>query len=180
MKKILSIVVLAAGVVLPFAFSSNAFAASCPVGFTGPNSANICTSVTAYQCSIKNDTTVDVVNQNVQIAVSGNAAAGGAGSVGDVKTGSATNSNGTTFTAKVTNGACTVAATVPATPTPTPTPTQAPTKQTVTAPKPASAAALPDTSSSNAPLLIGGSIALLGAAAVATRVAIATYGRAKS
>lgn len=117
MSKLKQLGMWAVMALVPFALAAPVSAQStCQIGFTGPNSNNECTSTTEYVCKIKNDTTVSVDNENVQIAVSGNASGSGNTSSGDVKTGSATNSNNVTFTATVTNPTtCNVVATVPAT-----------------------------------------------------------------
>jgi len=179
MKKVLRIVIVTVASMVPLIFSGSAFAAStCRVGYTGPDSNNMCTSVTTYACTVVNDTTVDIDNQNTQVTVAGNASAGGNGATGTVSTGSATNSNGTTFNVTVTNQGvtktCSVVATVPATTTPT-----AP-AQTVTPPQPVAAKTLPNTSNNETLPILGGVVALLGIGAIAARLATVAYSRLKS
>lgn len=109
MKKLQNILVAMMAVLLPVLFSGGAYAVdSCPVGYTGPNSSNLCISETTYNCTVINSTTVEVNNSNTQIAVTGDAQNGSSGS--------ATNSNGVTFNATVDNSGelCTVVASVPA------------------------------------------------------------------
>lgn len=102
-------------------------AQTCEVGFTGPNSNNQCVSETQFECEIVNDNKVNIVNENFQVAVSGNASGEGGAETGGALTGSATNDNGVTFDVTVKNTGvegtpvCTVVATtVPVTPAPTP------------------------------------------------------------
>lgn len=176
--------ILAVGVItfIPLAVSSNAFATgTCAIGYTGPDSNNQCISVTKYTCTIKNDTTVDVTNENVQIAVTGNASDTDNTTGGSASTGSATNSNGTTFNATVTNaGVCTVVATVPATVTSV-TPPVATVTPTVPAPQGKGAAAgLPNTSGDSTMAYVAGLVGVFGAGAVISRLAVMAYSRLKS
>lgn len=165
--------ILAGGIValMPLAMGGTASAAgTCQEGFTGPNSKNICTSVKKYECTVINNNTVKVADENVQIAVSGDATGSGS------STGSATNTNGTTFNATVTNGqTCVVVATTPAIP-----PKTTPPKTTVPAPEKTPAAVLPNTSGDEVMAYIAGLIALLGVGAVVARVAVSVYGHMKS
>lgn len=172
MKKLVRIVTTAVIALTPIIFGGSAFAAgTCGVGFTGPDSNNVCTSTTSYVCTIVNDTTASVTNQNVQVAVSGSG-------TGTVLTGSATNSNGTTFNVTVNNASklCMVVATVPATVTPaTPAPAT-----TVSAPQKVTAKALPNTAGNPMIENIALLVALLGAGVVASRIAVSVYSRIKS
>ena len=104
---------------------ATAFAGStCDIGFTGPDSKNICTATTTYTCKVTNNNKIDFYNENEQVAASGDATVSGNTSGGTAMTGTATNSNGTTFNATVTNGdVCTAVVTKPANVTPeTPAP----------------------------------------------------------
>lgn len=173
MNRIYKSSLVVALLLLPFGFSASASAAStCAVGYTGPDSNNLCTSTTTYACTVNNDTEIDVTGQNIQIAVSGDASGGTA------STGSTTNANGTTFTATVTNGTCVAVATVPATTT-TPVVPQTPTPAVV-APQKASVATLPNTDGQS-PLVSAGIIAAsLGAGAIVVRLGMSLYSRMKS
>lgn len=92
-------------------------ASTCPIGFTGPDSTNTCVSTQTYQCTVTNNNQVDIVGQNAQGSISGNAGSGGNTSGGNVQTGTATNSNGASFNFEVTNGnVCTAVRTVAPTP----------------------------------------------------------------
>lgn len=88
---------------------------TCPVGYTGPGSTNICTSIETYTCTVTNNNQVTIDNQNAQGSVSGDAS----GEDG-AQTGTATNSNGAVFNFEITNeGVCTAVRTVaPTTSTP--------------------------------------------------------------
>lgn len=112
--------------------SSVSAVSTCPAGFTGPGSTNICTSVETFACTVSNTNQVTVTNQNAQGSVSGNASGNGA------QSGTATNSNGTVFNVSVTNeGVCTAVRAVPATPvaeSPTPSTPQAQVVATAEAP----------------------------------------------
>lgn len=101
---------------MPFmAGNSVAAASTCQEGYTGPDSNNLCTSIVTYTCTVINDNTVQVDNANTQISVSGNAGSEGGTGGGGAVSGSATNANGVTFNATVTNNdVCTVTATTPA------------------------------------------------------------------
>jgi hypothetical protein len=117
LSRILAIVTIA---LTPLMASGTAFAATtCPIGFTGPNSSNICTSETSYTCTVNNNTNVATVMNNDQTAVSGIGLNTQNTQSGSTSSGSATNSNGVTFDVSVINnvdtaGVCTVAATIPA------------------------------------------------------------------
>src|SRR5690606_3838762 len=98
---------LAAAVVtlaLPVAVGQPAQAAMvCQVGFTGPNSQNMCVSTETYQCSVTNTNTVTITNSSSQIVASGIVTVSGNGSGGSATSGSVTNSDGTTFSVTITN-----------------------------------------------------------------------------
>lgn len=117
-------------------------AVTCDVGFTGPDSNNMCTSVETYQCTVTNTNTVEITNTNNQVVASGSVTVSGNGSGGSSTSGSVTNTNGTTFSITITNtnpegeepGVCTATVRVPATETPeTVQPTQPTTTSTVRA-----------------------------------------------
>ena len=152
-------------------------ASTCPNGYTGPNSENICTSVTTYQCEQINDNTVTINQDNTQVAVSGDTASEGNGGAGGAQTGSATNSNGVTYNVSVTNqGVCTAIATTKATPTPEVKTPATPGKGAVAAPKNVTKpAALATTSGSPVVNIITGSLlalaVIVGVARLVTLVA---------
>lgn len=174
MKKVMQTIAVIAMLLSPLALGGNALAAStCQVGYTGPNSDNLCVATTTYQCNVVDNTIVDIVGQNTQISLSGNSNGGSA------STGTATNTNGVTFTATVRNQACTVVATVPATPV---TPAAQPVAPTpaVTAPQKVTAAALPNTDSGSPLVAAAIATSALGAGAVLVRLATSAYVRIKA
>lgn len=174
MKKVMQMVAVVAMTLTPLALGGTALAVStCQVGYTGPNSNNLCVSTTKYACNAVNNTTVNVQNGNVQVAVSGDASGGSA------STGSATNSNGVTFTATVENRVCTVVATVPATVTPPPVHTTEKTPTPVVAPQKVTATALPNTASSSPLAVIGWTVGAFGVGAILVRLAMSFLNRAK-
>lgn len=185
MKKLLRIIMLAAVVLLPVGFGGSAFAVSgtCQIGYTGPDSNNMCTLKSTYTCKVTNKNDVEVLNSNNQVAGSGSVTSTGNTSTGSTATGQASNTNGTTFNVSVNNsGTCTVLTTVPATPPVTPGKgsTVAPTA-TVPAPAPAggkgSVAVLPNTSGDSMLASVASVIAVLGAAGIGSRLLIAAYNR---
>ena len=158
--------------------------ATCAVGFTGPDSKNICTSETKYSCNLKEDNTIVFLNNNEQVAVSGHATTSSNTSGGSSTTGSATNENGVTYTGTVTNGdVCTAAVTMPATVTPAETqpvtPVVAPAASQPAAGKGAvgGPAALPNTAAES-PILT--TLAVTGGAGMLlllARLAVLAYGQ---
>ena len=183
MKKLQQMVVALVTVVTPLALSSGVSAATgtCQNGFTGPDSNNICTSTTTYECTINDNNTVTITNDNTQVALSGGASSGGNGEGGGAQTGSATNSNGVTYTVTVANPeTCTATATMPATPVPTPQTPSAPAKQQVTPPKATTPRTLAYTSGNTTLGYVIALIVGLGAVAVIARVATFAYSRLKS
>ncbi|MBC7943195.1 hypothetical protein H7X68_01710 [Candidatus Saccharibacteria bacterium] len=188
MKKLSQILAVGVITLMPLAIGGNAFAAGvCDIGFTGPDSNNQCISTTEFECTVVNDTTVSVTNENIQIAVSGDAGSTGNTSAGSASTGSATNSNGTTFNATVTNatesspGICTVVATMQA----------SGGRGSVVAPTAAvpapsggkgavAVAVLPNTSSDSTMAYLAGLVGMFGAGAIISRLAVIAYGRIKS
>lgn len=179
MKRLYQLVAMAGIIALmPLAGSVPAHAAAtCDVGFTGPNSQNMCMSIETYQCAVTNENIVTISNANNQTVASGQVTVSGNGSAGGASSGSVTNQNGTTFSVTITNaaaddepGVCTATVMVPARtvvetvqPTVTTTPTTAP-------------RALPVTSGNVAGAIIGVTAALL-ALATAGGVSIVAYRR---
>lgn len=101
-------------------------AVTCDVGYTGPDSQNMCTSTETYRCTVTNTNTVEITNTNSQVVASGAVNVSGNGSGGSATSGSVTNTNGTTFSVTITNtnpqspdtGVCTATVRVPAKETP--------------------------------------------------------------
>ena len=185
MKRLYQIV--AAAIVtlfVPLIASTPTLAASCDIGFTGPDSSNMCTSVEKYQCEVTNTNTVEIKNSSNQVVASGAVNVSGNGTGGTATSGSVTNTNGASFTVTITNaiptvqdsGTCTAAVVVPATEEPvTPTPVTTVTPEKTDTPK-----ALPVTSG-DATLPVTAAIA--GGAALAAVLSVAAvllYRRAQN
>lgn len=175
MKKMSILGATLALLLAPLAFTATVNAAStCPIGFTGPNSQNLCESEAHYTCEVENNTAVIIDNSNNQVATTGDATNGSSGS--------ATNSNGTTFTTTISNeGTCTVAATTSVV-----TPPATPTVSTPPAPVAPPVAAsvqprtLPNTATLSPTMTLASLAGLLGLAIVGSRLVVATYGRFKA
>ena len=167
--------------IAPFMASTTASAeGSCQIGYTGPNSDNLCVSTTTYECTINNNNTVTVINDNTQVSLSGDANNEGNDEGSSVQTGSATNNNNVTFDVTVTNGEdCTVVATVPVTTTPTPTPvTTTPTvKQAVPAPAKSAAPVLANTFGDSTTGFVAGLLSVTALGLVTLKIALASYAR---
>jgi hypothetical protein len=178
MKKLSKILAIVAILLAPFAASTGVGAAStCQIGYTGPDSNNLCTSVTTYECTVNNNTNIATVTNNGQDAISGGVLVSNNTQSGTGSTGSATNTNGVTFNVTVTNTTgenqnqvCAVVATVPATPVVTPTTPVVTT--TKAAPK-----VLPNTSSNTLTNYIVVLAATLGIGAVASFLFAKVYSR---
>jgi hypothetical protein len=180
MKKLLKVLVVAVFALVPLIVSSSASAqAMCEIGYTGPDSNNMCTSVTKYTCSLTNTNDVKIVNLSNQEVTSGTVINSGNSQTGGSTSGSVSNENGTTFSVVITNpgtlGTCeakaVVPATEPATPvTPTTTTNTTPVQPTATG---SGVASLPKTDSnfsSTALIMVVGSmaaIATLGVSGIA-------------
>ncbi len=120
MKKLKQIVATVVLVLAPFTTAGIAAADTCEIGYTGPNSENLCVSEQEYTCTVTNENEVTIDQTNQQITVSGDANNTDNTNGGGAQSGSATNENNVTFNVTVENDeVCTVVATVPATPTPT-------------------------------------------------------------
>jgi len=133
MKKLLKVLAVAIFAFTPFIISSSASAQPvCQIGYTGPDSQNLCKSETKYKCSVTNVNDVKIVNENDQEVASGTVGNSGNTQGGNATSGSVTNSNGATFAVTITNPTtCVAVAVVPATEEPetpvtptTPTPVQ--------------------------------------------------------
>lgn len=132
MKRLLKLAVVAAFALSAITVGAPASAqqatGTCEIGFTGPNSQNMCTSTTTYTCTVTNTNTVTITNNSNQDAVSGQVVVSGNGSGGGAQSGTVTNNNGTVFSVVITNpdplsqnnGTCTATVTVPATEPPAP------------------------------------------------------------
>ncbi len=190
MKKIKQTIVTLAAVLAPIAMAPVVSAVgTCANGYTGPDSNNLCKSTTTYECTVNNNNTVTIVNDNTQVAVSGGATSGENTSGGNTQTGTATNNNGVTFNVTVTNGGgggetgiCTATATVPATPTPevpvTPTPGKG--AVAVVAPSTTAPKALAKTSGDQLSGYVVGAIVALASTLGLSRIALSVYGRLKA
>jgi len=126
MKKLLKVLAVALFALTPFVISSSASAqAVCDIGYTGPDSQNLCRSITRYACEVNNTNVVNIRNENNQVVASGSVETSSNGQGGSSTSGSVTNSNGTTFAVTITNTGiqetCVAVAVVPATQPPTPT-----------------------------------------------------------
>lgn len=98
MKKLQQTLMLIALLVAPFAITATPVsAATCQVGFTGPDTNNLCVSEDKYTCEIDNNNNIVVTNSNDQKVASGNATTGGNGDGGAAQSGSVTNDNNVTF-----------------------------------------------------------------------------------
>lgn len=148
------VAVAVVALLVPIAASMPAGAAStCEIGYTGPDSQNMCTSVETYRCSVTNENSVTITNTNNQTVASGSVAVSGNGSGGSSTSGSVTNTSGTTFRVTITNsapnsnepGVCTASVVVPATVTP----------EVVTPEKQVTPEALPVTSGDATLLVVG-------------------------
>lgn len=195
MKRLIQTLVTLAVVLAPFAAAPIASAATCENGYTGPDSNNICTTTVVYKCTVINETTASIVNDNTQVALSGNASSGDNTSGGGAQTGTATNTNGVTFNVTVTNSTpeeklCSVQASMPATPTPVTPATSVPVAAAgrgaiaaapVTAPKATVAPrSLAQTSGDETAKYLVGSVAALAAAFGLSRAVVYAYGRYKA
>lgn len=188
MKKLLKVLAVAIFAVTPFIISSSASAQSvCEIGYTGPDSQNVCTSTTEYICKVTNTNNVDIRNKNNQSVASGTVDNGGNTQGGNSTSGSVTNSNGTTFAVTITNpgvdGICVATAVVPAqpvTPEANPTPAPSPTPVQPTAAGAGQVAALPNTSDNFAQTVLIVVVASLAAVATLGVSGVALYRYYKS
>lgn len=105
MKRVYQLLAAAVvAILVPIATAAPSFAvATCDIGFTGPDSQNICTSTETYQCAVTNTNTVEITNTNNQVVASGSVTTNSNTSGGSSTSGSVTNANGTTFSVTITN-----------------------------------------------------------------------------
>jgi len=183
MKKLLKVLAVAIFALTPFVISSSASAqAVCEIGYTGPDSQNLCRSITKYACSVTNTNVVSIRNDNNQVVASGTVGTSGNGQGGTSTSGSVTNTNGTTFAVTITNTGidetCVATAVVPATQPPAPTPPTNPNPVQPTARGQVSA--LPKTSGSAAQSVLFITVGSLAAIAVLGVGSIALYRYYKS
>lgn len=178
MKRIYQIVAVVVALLIPAAVGTPASAAVvCDVGYTGPDSQNLCTSTETYQCTVTNTNTVSITNANNQTVASGTVTVSGNGTGGNSASGSVTNTNGTTFSVTITNSdplgqapsVCTATVVVPGTQVPEPTtPTTPEPLRRVQPANSATPAVLPVTSGTSLTaaalliLAIGGAVVSLG------------------
>lgn len=130
MKKLLKLMAVAVLALAPLMVGAPVAAqrATCEVGFTGPNSENMCTSLTQYTCEVNSENNVTITSSNEQDGASGDVTVSGNTTGGNGVSGTVTNENGTTFNVTITNpapnseepGTCVATVTVPATNPPTP------------------------------------------------------------
>jgi len=165
--------------IMPLAFALPVAAlGTCSIGYTGPDSNNQCTSQTTYTCSVTNENSVTIVNDNDQVAASGTVTNSGNTQGGNGVSGQVTNSNGVVFNVSITNpsespSTCVAVATVPATPEVPVTPVQPPTGS-------GAVAALPHTSGDSLTPIVVAAVAVLGIGALATYLGATIYRRLKS
>jgi len=191
MKKLLKVLAVAIFAFTPFIISSSALAKSvCEIGYTGPDSQNLCKSTTKYSCEVTNENKVKIKNDNNQVVASGTVSNGDNNQGGNATSGSVTNENGTTFSVTITNpgfeGVCVAEAVVPATEqpetptTPTTPVTPAPTPVQPTATGAGQVALLPETSdtfSQTLLIVVAASLAVIAGVGVG---AVALYRYYKS
>ncbi|MBC7868681.1 hypothetical protein H7X69_00685 [Candidatus Saccharibacteria bacterium] len=203
MKKLSQILAVGVITLTPLAIGSSAFALEpCSISNTGPESSNSCVSQADYTCSVNNENVLIIKNNNEQVASSGNAISMTNTTAGSSNTGTATNDNGSTFTATITNGTagsldkvCVVVAAAPVTPASGgnganggnggggggATSKSASVVQPVAAPQGKGAASgLPNTSGDSTLAYVAGLVGIFGAVAVMSRLAVMVYSRLKS
>jgi hypothetical protein len=188
MKKLSLLGAVLAVMLVPLAFGANSYAAegTCAIGFTGPDSHNVCTATTTFKCSVENNNALVFDNDNNQVAKTGLASGDSSTSGGNSSSGSATNANGVTFTTTVKNDeakTCTVVATsAPVTPVVTP-PAVVETPQGGGGAAGAGAvqpAALANTATVSPIMVVAGLLGLVGVSVILSRVAVAAYGHIKA
>lgn len=159
MKKLAAALMVGALVIIPFVGGARvqAQAFTCDVGYTGPDSNNMCTSTTQYACTVTNENTVSITNEVDQEVASGEVSVGGNAEGGNSTSGTVTNDSGVSFSVVITGpdlqneeeATCIATASVPATPPPAPAPEPEPepTEPEVLAATDAAPTVLPATSS---------------------------------
>jgi hypothetical protein len=184
MKKLSLLGAVLAVMLVSLTFGNTSYAAggTCAIGFTGPNSDNVCVSTNTFTCQVKNNNVIVLDNNNNQVATTGSATSGSSTSGGSSTTGSATNANGVTFKTTLTNGeACSVAATTPPiTPVVTPPTVQVTTPQGAGGAGAVTPTALANTATTSPVMVIAELLGLVGAGVIASRLAVAAYGHFKA
>lgn len=165
--------------------SAQAADVSCEIGFTGPDSQNMCTSTETYACTVTNENEVTIVDETDQVVASGTATTGGNTTGGSSSSGSVTNENGSTFVVTITNGnpqeeegdTCVASLVVPATVTPTPTGGVTPTVQAASGAGAATGtpAVLAETSGDEAATSLAWTIGVLAVLAIAGITGLSLY-----
>ena len=184
--------ILAVGVITltPFAIGSSALAVEvCNISGTGPGSSNECLSTATFACTVDTKNVLTIFSENGQTVATGTAASTGNTESVTASTGTATNNNGTTFNATVTNeGVCTVVAIRPATEATgagagagaASSPVASVTKAVPAPQGKGAASGLPNTSADSTLAYVAGLIGIFGAVAVTSRMAVMAYSRLKS
>lgn len=131
MKRLMKLMVIVAIAISPFltGASASALQGTCEIGYTGPNSENMCTMT--YKCSVteSNTNTVRITTDDDQEVASGSVQNSGNTGGGSGTSGTVTNTSGTVINVTIKNPsteaeACVATSTVPATnPPETPKPT---------------------------------------------------------
>jgi hypothetical protein len=177
MKKLSKILAIVAILLAPFAASTGVGATStCQIGYTGPDSNNLCTSTVEQVCTVTSNNTVTIDSNNQQLTGSGNGLNINNTTTGSSTSGSATNTNNETFVVTVKNNGdtktCLAQVTVPATPV---TPVVTPTTPVVTTK--ATPEVLPNTSSNMLSNYIVVLAATLGVGAITSFLFAKVYSR---
>lgn len=179
MKRVSRLLVAIVIALVPIAFGASVSAkATCQIGFTGPDSKNMCTSTVAYECKVTNTNTVTITNTNTQEAVSGTVSTSDNTQGGTTTSGTVANTNGSTFNVVIKNSTnqqdpdtCTAVLTVPATEPPKPV---QPVNETTPPPS------LPGTSSGSGETALMVVLGTLGLAALGTTIGTLLYRRSKA
>lgn len=165
MKKLQQTLIIGALLLSPLAITQSASAQqegeSCPSGYiiqTGSDSKNICVSETKYKCTVTNNNSITILNENDQEAFSGEVDLVGSTGSGNSQSGNANNVNGGNFEITINNPGVVEAETcaVVATTTPTAPEKPAPQPKPVPAPVVKPAPKLATTASSNATVIVAG------------------------
>lgn len=179
MKKLLQILAITTMVLSSFVvMDARVYAeAVCEIGFTGPNSENLCVSETTFECSVDNENDIVLINDNEQTTISGDALVEENTEGGTVATGSATNNNNVTFNVTITNDdeeqqICSVIATAPPTIIP-----EEEEEEPVVPPSEEKPTVLPTTSGDNTSEYLMIVASVLGAGSVVALLATVAYRR---
>ena len=170
MKKIIQLTVAA---VFSFVLFTGGAAAQegpgCYITNTGPDSNNECVNTENLSCQVLNNTIISINNNNVQVSESGDGEGDNNTSVTYVVTGPASNDNSAVVNGTIVNGSCVPAvAETPGQGSGTP-------EVPAAAVTPAAVAQLPKTSSASPLTYVAAVMAVVVAAAVASRLSVAVY-----